>query len=146
MALGVTTFKVPTALTLSADVWQVLGLNQKYGSLGKPLGRQILRERDLAWFQVCPQQEGCPQASGKVHSNCLRGACTFHSARPAPLHCSKAPESRRMEPTSFAGFQSEKGWVKSPGVNPCQATPSESCLDSDPHSIPLHRAGRGKLG
>ena len=42
MALVVVTFKGHTTLPFSADVWQVLGLSHKYGSLGNPLGRQIL--------------------------------------------------------------------------------------------------------
>lgn len=105
------------------------------------------QERDLAWSQVCPQQEGCPQATGKVHLNCSLGACTFYSAWPAPLRCRKALGSRGTESTSFGGFQSEEGWMASLGVSRWQATPSGSCSDSDPHSTPCTRqAGESCCG
>lgn len=42
MTLVVVTFKGHATLPFSADVWQVLGLSQKCGSLDNTFGRQIL--------------------------------------------------------------------------------------------------------
>lgn len=91
MALGVTTFKVPTALTLSADVWQVLGLNQKYGSLGKPLGRQILRGT-LLGSKCVPSKKGVHRPVGRCTQTAFGEPA--HSTLQGQLPCTAAKPRR----------------------------------------------------